>query len=341
MRALVTGSAGHLGEGLVRTLRERGHRVTGLDILASPFTDHVGSVADPQFVLECTRGVDVVIHAATLHKPHVATHSRQAFVETNVSGTLAVLEAAQACGVSGVVFSSTTSAFGSALIPAADQPAAWIDENAASVPRNIYGVTKRAAEDLCELFFRSRRLPCLVLRTSRFFPEADDDARRRNEYGDLNLKVNELLHRRLDLADAVEAHILAAERAPELGFRRYVVSATTPFEPRHLAQLRVDAPGVVRGLFPDFDDVYRSLGWKMLPGIDRVYANRQARDELGWRPRVDFRHALDSLRAGRDVFGPLTRLVGSKGYHTETFDEGPYPVESPAEGPTTPAGGLD
>ena len=328
MRALVTGSAGHLGEGLVRALRERGHHVAGLDILASAFTDHVGSVANQDFVLECTRGADVVIHAATLHKPHVATHSRQAFVETNIAGTLAVLEAALACGVSGVVFSSTTSAFGSALTPAAGQPAAWIDEDVGSVPRNVYGVTKKAAEDLCELFFRSRRLPCLVLRTSRFFPESDDDAARRNEYDDLNLKVNELLYRRLDLADAVDAHILAGERVADLGFRRYVVSATTPFEPRHLAQLRDDAPRVVRSLFPDYEDVYRHLGWKMLPGIDRVYVNRRALDELGWRPQVDYRHALERLRHGEDVFSSLTRAVGRKGYHAETFANGPYPVEN-------------
>jgi len=328
MRALVTGSAGHLGEGLVRTLRERGHHVAGLDILASPVTDHVGSVANQDFVLECTRGADVVIHTATLHKPHMATHSRQAFVETNIAGTLAVLEAALACGVSGVVFSSTTSAFGSALTPAVGQPAAWIDEDVGSVPRNVYGVTKKAAEDLCELFFRSRRLPCLVLRTSRFFPEADDDPARRHEYDDLNLKVNELLYRRLDLADAVDAHILASERVADHGFRRYVVSATTPFEPRHLAQLRDGAPRVVRSLFPDYEDVYRHLGWKMLPGIDRVYVNRRALDELGWRPQVDFRHALDRLRNGDDVFSPLTRLVGSKGYHPETFANGPYPIEN-------------
>ena len=339
MRALVTGSAGHLGEGLVRTLRERGHDAVGLDILASPFTDHVGSVSDLGFIRECTRGADVVIHTATLHKPHVATHSRQAFVDTNVAGTLAVLEAALACGVSGVVFSSTTSAFGSALTPAAGQPAAWIDEEVGSVPRNIYGVTKRAAEDLCELFFRSRRLPCLVLRTSRFFPEADDDAVRRQQYDDLNLKVNELLYRRLDLADAVDAHLLAAERAVDIGFGRYVVSATTPFEPRHLAQLRHDAPGVVQGLFPDYEDVYRSRGWRMLPGVDRVYVNRRALDDLGWRPRIDFRQALDALRAGRDVFSPLARVVGIKGYHSETFEEGPYPVENPPAGSTTPVGG--
>ncbi len=327
MRVLVTGSAGHLGEGIARTLLERQHDVVGLDLLASPFTTHVGSVLDGEFVRACLPGVDRVIHAATLHKPHVATHSRAAFVETNVAGTLSVLEAALACGVAGIVYSSTTSVFGGASRPASDQPAAWIDEDVTPVPRNIYGVTKKNAEDLCELFFRSKGLPCIVLRNARFFLEADDDPDARNEYDDLNLKVNEYLYRRLDIADAVEAHILAAERAPQIGFDRYVVSATSPFEARHLMQLRSDAPGVVQSLFPGYGDLYRQRGWSMSPGIDRVYVNRRAREALGWRPQFDFRHVLDRLQKGEDVFSPLARTIGSKGYHPQRFADGPYPVE--------------
>ncbi len=328
MRVLVTGSAGHLGEALVRTLQESRHEVAGLDLLDSPFTTHVGSVAEHGFVRKCMRGVDVVIHAATLHKPHVATHPRRAFVETNISGTLAVLEAAQVSGVSGVVFSSTTSAFGTTLRPGEGRAAAWVTEDFEQTPKNIYGVTKKAAEDLCELLFRTKGLPCIILRTSRFFPEADDSLERRSRYDDLNLKANEYLYRRIDLADAAEAHILAAGKAPEIGFGRYIVSATSPFRREHLARLRTDAPGVVRDLFPDYEDAYSERGWKMLPGIDRVYVNQRARDELGWRPRFDFRTVLDRLRRGEDMFSPLARAVGSKGHHSRVFEEGPYPVES-------------
>ncbi len=327
MRVLVTGSAGHLGEGLVRTLRERQHEVVGIDLLDSPFTTDIGCVSDKDFVQRCARGVDWVFHAATLHKPHVATHSRAAFLETNIAGTLCVLEAALRGGAAGVVFSSTTSTFGAALRPADGEPAVWVTEDLACIPRNIYGTTKKAAEDLCELFFRSKGLPCIVLRTARFFPEADDDQDLRDRYDDLNLKVNEYLYRRLDLADAVEAHILAAERAADLGFGRYVLSATSPFEPQHLASLGTDAPAVVRSIFPEYEDAYRQRSWKMLPSIDRVYVNRRARDELGWRPRFDFQHAIDALRHDGDVFSPLARAVGSKGYHPQTFEEGPYPVD--------------
>jgi len=328
MRILVTGSAGHLGEGLVRTLQKSPHDVTGLDQLGSPFTSHVGSICDPDTVRGSMRGVDVVIHTATLHKPHVATHSRHAFVETNISGTLNILEAAAAMGASGVVFTSTTSVFGAALSPADDQPAAWVTEDVQPVPRNIYGVTKMAAEELCRLFHRTKGLPVIVLRTSRFFPEADDDPRLRQRYDDLNLKTNEYLHRRLDLSDAVDAHVIAAERVAEIGFGRYVVSATTPFEPQHLEQLRSDAPGVVQGLFRDYEAEYRRRGWTMLPGIDRVYVNRRARQELGWAPRVDFAHVLDRLRRDEGVFSALARAVGSKGYHPRSFEAGPYPIEN-------------
>ena len=330
MRVLVTGSAGHLGEALVRTLRESQHEVEGLDLLDSPFTTHVGSISDPDFVHKCMCGVDLVMHTATLHKPHVATHSRHAFVETNISGTLNILEAALASGVSGVVFTSTTSVIGAALSPAKGQPAAWVSEDVEPVPKNIYGVTKTAAEGLCELFYRSKGLPSIVLRTSRFFPEADDNPELRQRYDDLNLKANEYLYRRLDLADAVEAHTLAAEQVSAIGFGRYIVSATTPFEEEHLSRLRTDAPGVVRSLFPDCEEEYSRRGWRMLPGIDRVYVNQRAREELGWRPRFDFRHILHCLQRGEDMFSPLARAVGIKGYHPRKFADGPYPVENGA-----------
>jgi UDP-glucose 4-epimerase len=315
MRVLITGSSGHLGEALVRVLGAEGIDVVGLDVLASPHTSAVGSIADRAFVRRSMAGVDAVIHAATLHKPHVGSHTRQDFVDTNITGTLNLLEEAVAAGVRGFVFTSTTSAFGRALSPGPGAPAAWIDEDVAPVPRNIYGATKTAAEDLCELAHRDHGLPCLILRTSRFFPEEDDRDEIRNGYPDMNVKVNELLYRRGDIEDMVGAHRLAVERAGEIGFGRYIVSATTPFTRDDLAELRADAPAVVRRLFPDYEAIYAERGWSMFPSIDRVYDNRRAREELGWAPRYDFRHSLDRLAAGEDPRSELALTVGAKGYH--------------------------
>ncbi|PRH86808.1 NAD-dependent epimerase [Labrys okinawensis] len=326
MTILVTGSAGHLGEGLMRTLRAAGRPAIGLDLKGSPFTDIVGSIGDRTFVERHLPGVRTVLHAATLHKPHVATHGYQDFLDVNVQGTLVLLEAAAAAGVEAFVFTSTTSAFGSALTPAAGEPAAWVTEDVTPIPKNIYGASKIAAETLCELFARRHRLPVIVLRTSRFFPEADDDPEMRQRYGTDNAQANELLNRRCDIQDVVDAHLAAADRAPSLGFGRYIISATTPFGPGDCAALRTTAPALVHRLFPDCAELYAAKGWSLFPQLDRIYVNARARAELGWRPRYDFRHMLDCLREGQDFRSSLAGLVGSKGYHDTVFSEGPYPV---------------
>lgn len=315
MRIVVTGSSGHLGEALVRVLGDEGNDVIGLDVLESAFTSVVGSIADRACVRQSLESADVVVHTATLHKPHIDSHGRQAFVNTNVTGTLTLLEEAVAAGVSRFVFTSTTSVFGRALAPAKAAPARWVTEDLVPVPRNVYGVTKSAAEDLCELISRDQGLPCVVLRTSRFFPEGDDLDEVRTTYEDANVKANELLYRRVDLEDVVSAHRLAIDRAPDIGFGRYIVSATSPFGADDLAELRADAPAVVRRYFPDYETVYYELGWRMFPTIDRVYINNRARSALGWAPRYDFRHALHSLKTGQDLRSPLAKTVGAKGYH--------------------------
>jgi UDP-glucose 4-epimerase len=322
MRILVTGSSGHLGDGLMRVLRADGADTVGLDLLPGAYTDIVGSIVDRALVHRSLAGIDAVLHTATLHKPHIGSHSRQAFVDTNVTGTLTLLEEAVAANVNRFIFTSTTSTFGRALTPAPGEPAAWITEDVAPVPRNVYGVTKTSAEALCEFVHRYHGLPVLILRTSRFFPEADDRDEVRAAYGDANLKANELLYRRVDLEDVVTAHRLALDRAPTLGFNRYIISATTPFSRDDLAELRTDAPAVVARHVPEYTELYGRLGWRMFPTIERVYDNARAREDLGWAPRYDFRHALTRIAAGLPGRSDLATAVGAKGYHAETT--GPY-----------------
>jgi len=328
MRVLVTGSSGHLGEALVRVLTSEGHEVLGLDLSPSSFTDVVGSAADRSLVSDCMNGADAVIHAASLHKPHVGTHGQQDFIDANLMGTLCMLEQAVAAKVGSFVFTSTTSVFGSALTPPEGAPAVWVTEDVAPVPRNIYGVTKRAAEDLVEIFHHDHDLPCMVLRTSRFFPELDDNPAVRDTYDDTNVKVNELLYRRVDLEDVVGAHLLAMHRAPSIGFGRYIVSATTPFSPEDVVALRDDAAAVVRRKIPECGATYDRLGWRLFPSIDRVYDNERARDALGWEPRCDFRRALASLDAKEDPRSELSIAVGAKGYRANSVY--PYTRPSPA-----------
>ncbi len=328
MKILVIGSAGHLGEALMRCLRARNVDAVGLDRKPSSHTDVVGSIADAVFVQRCMAGVDAVLHTATLHKPHVETHTRQQFVDTNISGTLNLLEAAVQARVSAFVFTSTTSAFGAALTPPAGAPAAWITERVRPVPKNIYGVTKIAAEDLCELIHRRSGMPCLILRTSRFFPEDDDSADTRLAFVDANTKANEFLHRRVEIEDLVEAHLLALERAAALGFGRYIISATTPFSPADAAELRRDAAAVVERYVPGYVDEYARRGWRLPVSLDRVYDNRLAREELGWHPRWDFAYIIERLRTSDDFRSALAITVGRKSYHDQHWDgDGPFPVQ--------------
>ncbi len=328
MRILVTGSAGHLGEALMRVLRAAGDQPLGLDIKTSEFTDCVGSITDRSFVRKCVAGCDAVIHTATLHKPHVGTHSRQDFVDTNVSGTLNLLEEAVAADCKAFIYTSTTSTFGDAMRPAAGSPAVWVTETLKPKPKNIYGVTKTSAEDLCELFHRNTGLACLILKTSRFFLEEDDVKGQRENFDDNNLKVNELLYRRVDIADIVTAHQLAISKAREIGFDRFIISGDTPLQTSDATALGIDAAAIVKKYVPEYVPQYQRRGWQMFPTLDRVYDSSHAQRKLGWQPTYTFAHAIEQLSRGQDYRSPLALKIGIKGYHDKAFTDGPYPTGS-------------
>ena len=137
----------------------------------------MSAVADRPLVQRIFKdhAIEAVIHAGALHKPDIARHPPQAFIDTNVTGTLNLLEAAVAAGHDRFVFTSTTSLMISEEVRQEVSAAAvWLDETFGPLaPRNIYGLTKLAAEGLCRLFHREHGLACVVLRTARFFPEED------------------------------------------------------------------------------------------------------------------------------------------------------------------------
>jgi UDP-glucose 4-epimerase len=303
MRILLTGSSGWLGRSLVPRLERDGHAVIGLDPLPAETTRVVGSVADADLVRRTVRdhGIEAVIHAGALHKPNIATHTSTDFVAVNVQGTLNLLEAAVAPGsaVDRFVFTSTTSLMISHdFLAGTRDRAAWVTEEWQPLrPRNIYGVTKLAAEHLCRMYHEAHGLAVVVLRTARFFPEEDDRAHTITQSGP-NTKVNELLFRRLTVEDAAEAHVAALDRAPGLGFDTFLVSAPTPFGPHDCAELIADAPAVVARYFPHYREVYARLGWSMFASIDRVYVAERAARRLGFLCRTGFKEKLDELAGG-------------------------------------------
>jgi UDP-glucose 4-epimerase len=301
MNILVTGSSGWLGQTLVSRLRADGHLVVGLDPEPGVTTDVVGSVVDRALVRATIRDrcIEAIVHAAARHKPHIETHDNSEFVAVNVQGTLNLLEESVEASVSRFVFTSTTSLMISQKIrdgrSGGAREAAWIDESMAPLqPRNIYGVTKLAAEDLCRLFHQLHKLPVMILRTSRFFPEEDDMAHAIAQSGE-NTKANEFLFRRLSVEDAADAHVAALRKAPEIGFDTFIVSALTPFSKADCRELIADAPSVVARYFPDYRAKYEKRGWTMFDTIDRVYDSNKACRVLGFTCKTGFRQILDGL----------------------------------------------
>ncbi len=155
MRILVTWSSGWLGQTLVPRLRQDGHFVVGLDPVPHALTDIVGTIADRETVRRAIgeHGIEAIVHSGALHKPNIATHTATDFVQTNVQGTLNLLEAAVAPGstVGRFVMTSTTSLMISKEVRAGREggaeAAAWMTEDVAPLrPRNIYGVTNNRPE---------------------------------------------------------------------------------------------------------------------------------------------------------------------------------------------------
>ncbi len=301
MRILLTGSSGWLGRTLAPRLQREGHTVVGLDPRPGAFTTVVGSIADRAVVEDAMRqhAITAVIHSGALHKPDIVNHPASDFISVNVQGTENLLAAAVAAGVDRFVFTSTTSLMISRSIRAGlaggATAAVWITEDLQPLePRNIYGVTKLAAEHLCRLAHLERRLPVVVLRTGRFFPEADDMAHEIEQSAE-NTKANEFLFRRLTVEDAAEAHVAALERAPALGWDTFIISAKTPFQPEDCPALLADAPAVVARYFPTYRALYARRGWTMFNSVDRVYSARRAAERLAFECKSDFAQILRAL----------------------------------------------
>lgn len=302
MHILLTGSSGWLGRFLAPRLRARGHAIIGLDVAPGTHTEIIGSVADPAIVARAfaDHAIEAVIHAGALHKPDIARYPVQAFVDVNVTGTLNLLRAAVAARHDRFVFTSTTSLMISDAIRREEsRSAAWLDEQCGPLePRNIYGVTKLAAEGLCRIHHLEHGLNCIILRTGRFFPEEDDTHR---DLSGPNRKANEFLNRRLTVEDAAQAHIVALEQAPRLGFETFILSAPTPFRRADAPALKEDAIGVIRRYFPDAERLFAERGWRLPSSIGRVYDATRAERVLGFRGATDFGSILDALREGREM----------------------------------------
>lgn len=173
MKALVTGADGFIGSHLVEYLLEKGYDVKAftyynsfntwgwLDTLEKQKLEQIeifsGDIRDPNGVKEAVKGVDEVFHLAALIAIPFSYHSPDSYVDTNIKGTLNILQACRDFDTSRVLVTSTSEVYGTAqYVP--------IDENHPYQGQSPYSATKIGADRLAESFYRSFNMPISIVR---------------------------------------------------------------------------------------------------------------------------------------------------------------------------------
>jgi UDP-glucose 4-epimerase len=276
MQLLITGTSGRLGSALAQRLA-REHAIIGIDVVPGPYTTHLGSVADRTQVFALAKGIDAILHTASLLPPHLRDYSRSAFVDVIIHGTLNLLESALEHAVRQFIYTSTTSLYGDAMVPR--DTAVWVTENLTPVPRDLYDVMKFAAEGLCRDVSAAHGMSCVILRVARFFPEPP------------NHMAIYRLYKGVDLRDVVAAHCLALQAASP-GCQVLNIAARSPFTADETAELLHDPQRVILRHVPAAGERFATLGWQFPTRIDRVYVIEKAERELGYRPAFNFMEYL-------------------------------------------------
>lgn len=177
-KVLVTGADGFIGSHLTEHLLEKGYEVKAftyynsfntwgwLDTLPKGKLEQIeifqGDIRDPNGVREAMKGVDGVFHLAALIAIPFSYHSPDSYVDTNIKGTLNVLQAARDLSLERVLITSTSEVYGTAqYVP--------IDEKHPYQGQSPYSATKIGADRLAESFYRSFNLPVTIVRPFNTF----------------------------------------------------------------------------------------------------------------------------------------------------------------------------
>ena len=276
-KILVTGSSGHSGHQISALLSQH-YDILGLDLIEGEYTTHLGSLTDRSLVDYLTNGVEAIVHTASLHAPHVQTHSRKDFVDTNISGTLNLLEAAQKNQLRKFIYTSTTSLYGESMLD--ENEAVWVTEDTPTIPRDIYDITKIAAEGLCKDFFDKEGMQTTVLRVSRFWNEP------------LEMRTFYRMYRGVDVRDVADAHQLAIEKDFN-AFNIFNISAQSIFTMNDLFDLKNNTRQLLEERIPALLAYYENKNWHVPESINRVYVIDKARTLLGFDPKYNIHEMLN------------------------------------------------
>ncbi|NYH53180.1 UDP-glucose 4-epimerase [Nocardiopsis arvandica] len=298
MRLLVTGGAGYVGSVVTALLLGEGHEVTVLDDLSTGHADAVPEgarlvVADLHEAADVLDpSVDAVLHFAAKSLVGESVTAPEKYWRTNVSGTLALLEAALRHGVRRLVFSSSAAAYGD---PGSDAP---IGETAPAVPANPYGATKLAVDHMLESWSGAHGLGAVSLRyfnvagahlgagerhdtETHLVPNllrvAAGGGGSAKVFGtDYPTRDGTAVRDYLHVADLAEAHLRALEHVRPGSFRVHNLGTGGGHSVREV----IEAVRRVTGRPVPVEDAPRRAGD---PAV-LVAANDRARRELGWEP---------------------------------------------------------
>jgi len=276
---LITGSSGQSGKAIVKLLSST-YNIIGFDIIGGEFTTQIGNLTDWATIKEITKGVSAIIHTASLHAPHIKTHPREDFVDTNIKGTLYLLEAAKLNDVRKLIYTSTTSLYGESL----ENPdkAVWVTEEIQTKARDIYDITKLTAEEICKDFFNPDKLQTISLRVSRFWDEP------------LDKKLFYRMYRGVDVRDVAMAHKLAIDKNID-SFEIFNISAQSIFEISDIFELRKNLYSLLKKRYPKIIELFSKRGWRLPNYIDRVYVIDKARKQLDYNPVYNIDKMIDQL----------------------------------------------
>ncbi|WP_434999705.1 NAD-dependent epimerase/dehydratase family protein [Vibrio scophthalmi] len=279
MRILVTGSAGRVGRAIYIKLM-RTHDVVGIDKTPCSTADYIGDIRDSALIDGILENIDVIVHTAALHAPHVGLVPDSEFQSINVDATEKLALAGVKAGVKHFIFTSTTALYGYASTPKGI--AGWVNEKVTPQPKSIYHKSKIAAEAKLEEISNLFQLPVTVLQMSRCFPEPAD------------LMAVFRLTRGIDARDVANAHLCAVENRLS-GFNRFIISGATPFHFSDCEALYTEAEAVIKRKCPEIALAFKQRNWQLPQSLDRVYDSSSACEKLGWSPIHGFESVLEML----------------------------------------------
>jgi NAD dependent epimerase/dehydratase len=304
--ALVTGADGFIGSHLVEEMLRRDMRVRAfvlynsfnswgwLDTLPKDLLARLdvfaGDIRDPNGVREAMKGCNAVYHLAALIAIPFSYHSPDSYVDTNIKGTLNVLQAARAAGVDRVLVTSTSEVYGTAqYVP--------MDEKHPFRGQSPYSASKIGADRIAESFYRSFDMPVTIVRPFNTYGP------RQSARAVIPTILTQLL------TGAQELKLGSTQPTRDFNYVQdtvegFLALATAPIE-RVIGQEINIASGTEFSVSEIAEELFRQInpaarivteGVRMRPDNSEVFRligdNRKIRELTGWSPRFDLRSGL-------------------------------------------------